>query len=322
MDNEQRFRARFRFRVLKPLNIKEEKHRFCVAGNNIDLSSRTPGTLICNSEWLVANSRGFESEAEAGSFAAKLKTAANISSVATRLGIDTGTDVATSRFAQSIKDKAREEHGIIFRDDVHGIDVFPDDPNLRFPFVSATGSVLAEPDPFLSDLNELVEVAENLSNASKDVALLLNYALMRPEPIAQIVFALSAVEMLGQQEAWSESQRALLNRLADDANGAAIGSDKERIEVAEAIRRGAHKLGLRQGVLRLLGSLELDHLKAEWDAVYSERSTLIHGLAPEPGASYDELAFRTVSLCGRILLKVIAMDLPLADRHVDRFYNL
>src|SRR3546814_19354980 len=62
------------------------------------------------------------------------------------------------------------------------------------------------------------------------------------------------------------------------------------------LRRGTHKIGLRQGVLRLLNSLGLAHLKPKWDELYSERSTLIHGLAPEPGARYDELANRSVSL--------------------------
>jgi len=290
-------------------------------GRDINLSSRTPETPICESQWLVANSRGFESEVEAKSFAVKLKAAAEISSVATRLGIDTGVDRATSQFAQSIKDKVREEHGIIYRNDIHGIDVFPDDPNLRFPFFSGTGIVRMQPDPFLSDINEFLEITENSSNTTKDAALLLNYALMRPEPVAQIVYAFSAVEMLGQQD-WSDAQRALLEKLADKAQRLGIGTDQERLEVAEAIRRGTHRCGLRQGVMRLLGSLGLNHLRAKWDALYGERSTLIHGLAPVPGANYDDLARRTVSLCGQILLKVIAMDVPNADRHVDRFYEL
>src|SRR3546814_6164018 len=81
------------------------------------------------------------------------------------------------------------------------------------------------------------------------------------------------------------------------------------------LRRGTHKIGLRQGVLRLLNSLGLAHLKPKWDELYSERSTLIHGLAPEPGARYDELANRSVSLCGYILLRVIAREVPAAERY-------
>ncbi|MGF1630201.1 MAG: hypothetical protein ACFCUT_12085 [Kiloniellaceae bacterium] len=322
MDNEIGFRTRFRFHLLKPLNIKEEKYRFGAAGRDIDLSPRTPGTPICESQWLVANCRGFDSEAEARSFATKLKAAVAISSVATRLGVNVGSDQATSRFSQSIKKKALEERGHIYRDDIHGIDVFLDDPNLRFPFVSGTGTVRAAPDPFLSDIDDLLETADKASKTTTDVVLLLNYALMRPEPVAQIVFAFSAVEMLGQQERWSASQREILNELAERALKSEVGTEEERLEVADGIRRGTQKIGLRQGVMRLLDSLQLGQLRKGWDELYSERSTLIHGLAPEPGARYDELASRTISLCGQILLKVIAKDVPMADRHVDLYYAL
>jgi hypothetical protein len=73
-------------------------------------------------------------------------------------------------------------------------------------------------------------------------------------------------------------------------------------------------------VLRLLGSLGLSELKGAWDDLYGARSTLVHGLAPRPGVDYSELAFKTVSLCGRILLAVIARELPGADRHIDKAY--
>jgi hypothetical protein len=46
------------------------------------------------------------------------------------------------------------------------------------------------------------------------VILLFNYALMRPEPVAQIVFAVSAVQSLGQDESWSHDQKQLLRELA------------------------------------------------------------------------------------------------------------
>jgi len=39
-----------------------------------------------------------------------------------------------------------------------------------------------------------------------DVIPLLNYALMRAEPLGHIVFAVSAVESLGQDESWSNGR--------------------------------------------------------------------------------------------------------------------
>jgi hypothetical protein len=69
-----------------------------------------------------------------------------------------------------------------------------------------------------------------------------------------------------------------------------------------------HKLSLRQGVLRLLKNAGLN-LKNEWDAIYKERSTLVHGLAPQPGVDYGPLAHRTISLCVRIMHRLIEMEI-------------
>jgi phage replication-related protein YjqB (UPF0714/DUF867 family) len=97
------------------------------------------------------------------------------------------------------------------------------------------------------------------------------------------------------------------------------GAQGERAEVAEAIRRG-HNLSLRQGVLRLLSTLGLNQLKKKWDALYQERSALVHGLVPRPGVDYGDLAFRAMSLAGHILLTDIGREVPSAIRHRDAYY--
>ena len=322
MSNPEAFRARFRFRLQKKLNIKARKYLLQIGTYDVVLSPQLPEIDICDSEWLVMNAKQFESGEEARRFAVRLKTACEVSSVAARLGIDSGVDLPTSGFGQLVKKYAREQSGILLRDNVHGVDVFPDDPNIRIIHFSGTGTVSAQPDPFLADLSHLYGVVENASQETRDMVLLLNYALMRSDPVAQIVFAFSAVEMLGQTEVWSDNQKQLLKELAVSAEESEIGLDEERKEVADAIRKGIHRLSLRQGVLRLLTSLDLDHLKPIWDELYGKRSTLVHGLAPKPGADYGELAHRTVSLCGQILLKAIAREITGANSHVGRLYEL
>jgi hypothetical protein len=145
---------------------------------------------------------------------------------------------------------------------------------------------------------------------------------MRPEPVAQIVFSFSAVEALGQNETWTGPQKRLLADLAEAAMRSSVGSDVERSEVADVVLKSLHRLTLRQGVLRLLDTLGLAHLKRDWDKLYAERSSLVHGLAPRPGTDYGELAFRTVTLCGHILLKAVAADIPAAIRYVETFYKV
>ncbi|HEX5459622.1 MAG TPA: hypothetical protein VFX20_06590 [Steroidobacteraceae bacterium] len=306
--------------VKKKLNLGEKERRLTVAGREVVLSPQLPDANIADSEWLVMNTRGFESESDAANFASKLKAACELSSVIARLGINAGVDKPTSGFGKLVRDDLQEKQGVVLRDNVHGIDVFPDDPNIRIGIFSATGTVRSAPDPFLTDIDKLYQVIDGVSQRVRDIVLLMNYALTRTDPVAMVVFAVSAVEMLGQDETWSQAQAQLLSQLADTAENSNTCTAQERGEVVTAIRRGIHKLSLRQGVLRLLTSLELSHLKKDWDRLYSERSTLVHGLAPKPGVDYGDLAFRAMSLCGRILLTAVAREVAGADEHLDKFY--
>lgn len=320
MADPETYRARLRFRLQKKLDIKAQKHRFQVTDHEVVLSPPLPDQDICDSEWLVFNARAFATEEDAREFGHKLRAALELSSVAARVGVDAGQDLATARLGEHFRQHIAQQTGTFVRDNIHGLDVFADDPNIRILDLSATGTVRANPEPFLIDLDALHHVAVRASPRTKDVILLLNAALMQPHPVAQIVFAFSAVEMLGQQEAWTDDQKGLLAQLAEAAETSSMASPAERSEVAETIRR-SHRLSLRQGVLRLLDALDLANLKLVWDKIYGERSTLVHGLAPRPGADYSDLAQRVVGLCGRILLKAVAADIPGANRYVDKFYE-
>ena len=279
-----------------------------------------PDQTISDNQWLVMNARGFASGDEARQFGTKLRSALEVSAVAARVGVDVGRDLATSGLGQEVREQIARSTGALVRDNVHGLDVFVDDANTRIVRINATGTVLASPEPFLSDLDEL-HGGPARSQKIADVILLLNYALMRPEPVAQIVFAISAVESLGQDQTWSPDQELLLGELSRAAEQSSTGTESERREVADAIRKSLHRLTLRQGVFRLLDTLDLSDRRRAWDHLYTERSTLVHGLAPRPGADYGDLAHRTVGLCGRILLKAVATEIPKADRHVERMYG-
>lgn len=293
-----------------------------VAGREALLQAPTEETLIQDSDWLIVNTRGFESDDEARVFGRNLQTSLHLASAVTRIGMDPGQDRPTSALAQHFKEQIAEKTGAKIRDNVHGLDVFVDDPNVAIFALQATGVVRASPDHFLSRAAELHSAVGSMTKEAHDIVLLLNFGLMRPEPVAQIIFCISAVEMLGQEEQWSEAQQAMLEKLADSLPGMAIGSEIERREVADAIRRGVHRISLRQGVFRLLQRLNLPHLRKSWDDIYSERSKLVHGLAPVPGARYDELASRTVNLCGLILLTRVTQEVPAIREYVNTFYSV
>jgi hypothetical protein len=112
---------------------------------------------------------------------------------------------------------------------------------------------------------------------------------------------------LGQNERWTEKQTALINKLATEVESSS-GSDVECKEVAEALRRSIHRIGLRQGVLRIFAGLGLEHLRKEWDRVYAARSGLFHGTLTLTEEEILQLAIDAITLCGRIILAAAERD--------------
>ena len=139
------FRVRFRFRLLKQLNISAKRYELNIGEHDVVLSAALSDVVISESNWLVMDARGFHSEPDARRFAMKLKGACELSSVASRLGVDAGVDAPTSSFGSAVKEYIREQSGILLRHNIHGIDVFQDESNVRIGDIRSTGTILTGP---------------------------------------------------------------------------------------------------------------------------------------------------------------------------------
>ena len=190
---------------------------------------------------------------------------------------------------------------------VHGLAILPDDDLTRFPVVRAEAIVRADPSQFEGALTELATGQRVQLSAAAQGVRLLNFALINPQPLAQVVLALSAVEALGQDERWTDAQTALLAALAAQVEAGTAGRDAERMEVAAALR-GMYRVGLSQGVMRVLDRLGLQHMRREWKRVYGLRSDLFHGRAQLAEHEVGELATSAITLCGRIILTLVEHD--------------
>lgn len=187
--------------------------------------------------------------------------------------------------------------------------------------IAGNMTVRAEAQLFTEELIESMTGISALSQDGHDILLLLNAALMNNEPVAHIVFAVSAVEMLGQERRWSSRQKQLILRLQELARTEGGIDPSEAEEVAMAVGK-MHPDSLRAGVKRLLESVQLSSVLAQWDSLYVERSELIHGLAPLPGKNYSDLAYRTVTLCGHILLRLLEGEVPTAANLIETRFAL
>lgn len=316
------FRVRLRVRIAKALTSETSSLTVVVMNKDVTITSQQKEEPLNKAKWIVLGARGFSTEEAAQQFGTRLRSILQLAALSSRLGVDAGEDKPTSwineNFARSmglIKENER------VAPNVHGLTILPDDDRTRFPIFNAEGTVTANPEHLTSALRELGENGDTHFGAASNAVRLLNLALMTSEPLAQMVLSFSAIEELGQSEKWNETQLALIGQLADAAEVSIKGKAEERAEVAQAIRKGLFPLSLRQGVMRLLSRFGLDHLRKEWDRLYGVRSGLFHGTAPLSDSELSQASLDTVTLCGRIILGIVAKEgtrIPsIASTHFD-----
>jgi hypothetical protein len=305
---EGQFRLRLRVLIGKPLTSKETTLSLTFEGREILIKSQIKDQPLSETVWVVLQAGGFSSEEATSNFGERLRTAVEIAALCTRLGTNTGQDKPTGwiseDFARSMGLLQAHER---VRPNVHGIQVLPDDDNTRIPNVQAGLSVTADPASFLDAFKELENNASIKTDPIRSGLRVLNLALMTPHPLAQLVLAYSAIEAVGQDEDWTTAQRALIEELAIGVEAVAE-ADPERLEVANALRRSLHRIGLRQGVLRVLARLGQAQFKKEWDRLYGLRSGLFHGTAPLTEPETNQLAQDAITLCGKILISLLESE--------------
>ena len=311
------YRVRLRVRLGKRLNSAKDTETLEVAGKTITIRGEERGQIIKESYWIALTAGGFSNEDEARAFGELLRVKVQVAALASRLGVDTGLDKPTSTASEEFATalgflKAGER---LFPN-IHGVAVMPDDENNKIPVVNITLDVHADPKQFMESLAGLAPSLPSQLVAENGMRL-MNLALMTNDPLAQLVLAFSAVEELGQEETWTPKQRKLLKELEESVR--ATSDDEEHAEVADAIKRSMHRIGIRQGVMRVLDRLGLNSLQKEWDKLYALRSGLFHGTALLPKEQIDQLALDAVTLCGRIILTQLDKDgvpaPPIAKTH-------
>jgi hypothetical protein len=299
-------RVRLRVRITKALNTEDISRTIDIEGREVTVVSQKPNQPLSEAVWIIFQAGGFSTEEEAREFGEQLRVVVEIAGLCSRLGIDVGRDNVTSWMSEDYaRLRGLQPHEKLFPN-VHGLAIVPDDGSARFPLVEIDATVRAAPEDLLSAMTEVaVALPVNFSTAADGVRI-LNLALINPQPLAQIALSLSAVEALGQKK-WTEKQAALISELATqvDCNP---DNDVEYKEVSDALRRSIQRVGLRQGVMRILDSLGLQHLRRKWDRVYAARSGLFHGTLTMTEAEIGLLAIDTITLCGRVIMAVAERD--------------
>jgi hypothetical protein len=292
-------------------------------GHEVEIKSQEKSQTLRTAKWIVLTAGEFPTADDAQTFGERLRAIVGIAGICTRNGIDVGEDRPTGRVNES---RAREI-GLIAPEErlhpnVHGLIVYPDDGLSRFPLRTVTGIVTADPVSFVETMEELSRTALPALGAASAGVRILNLALKSSEPLTQAVLAISVIEALGQDQKWTENQKRILAKLADKVEKN-VGVEEQ--EIADALRRSVHRIGLRQGVLRVLGRLGLDHLKKDWDSVYNTRSPVFHGTRQLTDPEMQKFAQSAITLCGQIVVALLrqgGVEIPLvATEHYPNALN-
>ena len=276
-----------------------------LAGREVTIRSRKDSQPISKAKWIVLEARGFATELEARTFGERLRANVQLAALCSRLGADTGTDEA--KVLSQINEELWRSEGWLapnqrYGPDVHGLSVLPDNKNTVFIHMEAKVTVASDPAQFLNAMHALAE-QQSITESKVTIAVRLLSLAHINQSFGSIVLAFSAVEMVAQDEDWSDKQRDLIKELAAEITDHA-GGDRERLEIAEALHR-MHRIGVRQGVKRVLYRNGLSHLQKEWDELYNLRSGLFHGSKQLTEQEVDSLADDAKKLCSRIILAII-----------------
>ena len=264
------FDLRLQVKIGRYLTTDEKALTTSFAGKNVAITSRDGGKLS-KTEWIIFEAREFATKAEALNFGEHLRTNMQLAGACSRLGADTGQDPTVREYDPS----------------VISLMAGP-------AYIEATATPVLPPEHFLNALETFAQQPPLEDPTLLLSVRLLNLAFINPEWLARVVLAFAAVEAMAKDQKWSDEQRARLRTIA---------AETPDPEVKEAVER-LHKIGVRQGIKRVLRAHKLEHFQKEWDRRYDLRSTLFHGGKQLSEEEQGELR-DVVQLCARIVLGVL-----------------
>jgi len=204
----------------------------------------------------------------------KLKQAISLFAAEQKIGLDVGKGKAGSSFSDLVKENIRASKGVHLRDDVHGLDVYPEGLHILAPTFEAYGFTTN----VLSDYEARIAHYVNYPDLSpkEELALeLYNESQFEGAINTRLIALITVVEILAEPKPRSKEATDFLNLLCGQ-----VGAHPQ-LEAAEqtALRDGFLCLR-RQSISQACREFVKAHASKEaatfFKACYSARSELIH----------------------------------------------
>jgi len=222
-----------------------------------------------------------------------------------RIGLDAGNDRPTSAFSQAIKSDLILKHGIQLRDDVHGLDVYAEQPAVRRlgveAYASSTRLITGYEAPLLGFFD-----TQHVFSPKQQLALeLYNLSHFENVPKTRFLNLITVVEVLAIRRSRPKSVRALVGDLLTAVDRSELAEEERKLlrEGLANLRQESISRACKDYVSHYASAEEVDF----FSKCYKARSELLHnGWTDRAEASHpaplDELVSRILvrSLTGSV----------------------
>ncbi len=222
----QKFDFRLRFNLPESYRIASDAQELELlatpSGQRIYLKSAATGSAIKDHARAAVVGGSFGSEMEAREAAESSKRALLCWAIEQRAGIDFGDGIQRSIATNEGLRMLEEQHGVPFRTDVHGIDVFEPKDNLRFVYSSAAAQVGKFPPNLVSAFGR--EYSNKRRATEKQVLACEIYAgsFFDISQRSRFIALVTAVEALLEPATRSNSVQSLVDELMAKTQEAAV----------------------------------------------------------------------------------------------------
>jgi hypothetical protein len=204
----------------------------------------------------------------------RLKVALGLLAVERQFGLDAGNDRATSQISQAIKNVLAQQHAAQLRDDVHGLDVYAEQPPVTRFAIEAYASSSYVIDNYEQRLRALYGANHALTPKQQLALDLYNLAHFEGTPKTRFLTLVTVVEILASRKAHSDTAKALLAQLSATVRASSLSAQERTALLNGLANLKQESIGeaCRTFVLRHAASADAKF----FSNCYKARSELVH----------------------------------------------
>jgi hypothetical protein len=214
----------------------------------------------------------------------KLKQALSILMAERGIGVNVGKDRATSSTNNEIKEMMKEKHGVQLRDDIHGLDVYREDPPVRRIDLFMRGTVSGETTNFQQRLAQLYS-AEVRPSQKQELALdIYNLVHFEQGGKSRFLTLITVIEVLAKRDRRSFAVRELMKFFSKHVADSGL-SNAEKKQITDGLgnlKKDSISDSCRKLIAQYASGSDVDYFMD----CYKARSELVHdGLSKRPEAN-------------------------------------